>query len=390
MVDLFWLLLPVAACSGWAVANKNNQTSLFKTKKPKTSFNFNHNYIKGLNLILNDEQDKAIDVFLELFSVDSDTVETHMALGSLFRRRGEVERALRIHQNIIARPNLSAEQRLDGMIELGYDYLCAGVLDRAEAIFKDIIKQYNHNKSALKYLLDIYQQQRDWNSAIEIVSLLQFESSYNYAVNISHYYCELVDQNNDNESTAYNNIKQALKYCHNDVRANQLLADYYINTNQVKKGLKIYHKLAENNFNRLDLILPALVKYYKSHQNVNPVYLYNLITQVSVDCSQVFAITEVIDFLIEYKGFSFTSNLVAGSVNKSPKLKVIANFLELISNNNFIDNNNYSVLHDSMVKLLSTIKNYQCNNCGFKSSELLWICPSCKTWDTIFHKDFIE
>ena len=119
-------------------------------------------YLKGLNYVLNEQQDKAIDLFIRMLEVDSDTVETHLALGYLFRRRGEVDRAIRIHQNLIARPTLSEDQRSLALLELGMDYMRSGLLDRAESLFKELVNSRRYSSQAYMQLLDIYQQEKDW------------------------------------------------------------------------------------------------------------------------------------------------------------------------------------------------------------------------------------
>ena len=129
---IFWpLLLPFAALSGWYAAKKTTKNNLGSTQ------NISKGYVQGLNYILNEKPDLAIDTFIKMLDVDKDTVETHLALGGLFRRRGEVDRAIRIHQNLIARPQLSHSQRTEALMSLGNDYMCAGVYDRAERIFKE-------------------------------------------------------------------------------------------------------------------------------------------------------------------------------------------------------------------------------------------------------------
>ena len=130
MINLWPLLLPAAAWSGWWVANRNNSS-----KNTGVHNRLSREYVVGLNYLLNEQSDKAVDIFIKLLEVDSDTVETHLALGSLFRRRGEVDRAIRIHQNLIARPQLSLLQRKEALMALGQDYMSAGVFDRAERIF---------------------------------------------------------------------------------------------------------------------------------------------------------------------------------------------------------------------------------------------------------------
>ena len=390
MVELFWLLLPVAACSGWLAATKQNTTKI--TKVNHNSFKFNQKYIKGLNLILDDETDKAVDVFLDLFSVDNDTVETHMALGSLFRRRGEVERALRIHQNIIARPNLCPEQRLNGMLELGHDYLCAGVLDRAENIFRDIIKQYQNNQQALKYLLDIYQQQCDWPSAIDIALLLQKHTNNKYAKNIAHYYCELAEKkinaHDYNDSFALN--KQALRYQSDNVRANLILAGIYIKSEQVKKGLKIYFELADNSKKYLDVILPLLITSYCDFYGNKTQNLIAFIEDLIETHPHILTISEVRAFLVEVQGHNRLGILISKASEKTAKLSFIYGLLEWIGKDGFTKPENYYIFNTYIQKALSNLKKYNCVHCGFSYRQLLWLCPSCKSWDTIHHIDFYE
>src|SRR6478609_9594774 len=127
MINLWPLLLPAAAWSGWWLAHRS-----FSEKRVAVSNRLSREYVVGLNYLLNEQSDKAVDIFIKLLEVDSDTVETHLALGSLFRRRGEVDRAISIHQNLIARPQLSLLQRKEALMALGQDYMGAGVFDRAE------------------------------------------------------------------------------------------------------------------------------------------------------------------------------------------------------------------------------------------------------------------
>ena len=135
MINLWPLLLPAAAWSGWWFANRANSN-----KSADVYNKLSREYLVGLNYLLNEQPDKAVDIFIKLLEVDSDTVETHLALGSLFRRRGEVDRAIRIHQNLIARPQLSILQRKEALMALGQDYMSAGVFDRAERIFLEVVE----------------------------------------------------------------------------------------------------------------------------------------------------------------------------------------------------------------------------------------------------------
>ena len=170
-MNLLWLLLPVAALSGWWIGRRRGNSN-----KNQSSSSIYPEYFKGLNFVLNEQPDKAIEVFIRMLEVDSETVETHLALGNLFRRRGEVDRAIRIHQNLIARPTLDREQRAHALLELGMDYMRLGLLDRAEGLFLELVESDLHLNQAYTELLEIYQQEKDWENAINIARKLELIS----------------------------------------------------------------------------------------------------------------------------------------------------------------------------------------------------------------------
>ena len=179
--NLLWLLLPLAAASGWLGARIEQ-----KRRARRNAFDLPSAYFKGLNFLLNEQPDKAIEVFTQVLEVNSETVETHLALGNLFRRRGEVERAIRIHQNLIARPTLDREQRSHALLELGQDYLKAGLFDRAENLFLELAEIRLHSEQALRLLLRIYQQEKEWGKAISSARKLARLSGENMNSVIAH------------------------------------------------------------------------------------------------------------------------------------------------------------------------------------------------------------
>src|SRR5579862_1035562 len=155
--------------------------------------NIPRDYLIGLNFLLNEETDKAVDIFIKMLTVDSETVETHLAVGKLFRRRGEVDRAIRIHQNLIARPQLEKVYREQSLFELGQDYLSAGMLDRAEKIFLELVNENSHSAQALRTLLDIYQQEKAWDKAVDAAAKYESVTRQSMDHVIAHYYCELAE-----------------------------------------------------------------------------------------------------------------------------------------------------------------------------------------------------
>jgi len=166
MIELLWLLLPVAAASGWWAARR-------ELARPNGVPVRGTEYFKGLNYLIDDKPDQAIEVFTRMAGVDRGTAEIHLALGNLFRRRGEVDRAIHIHSSLIARTNLTADQRHRAMLELGEDYLRAGLFDRAERLFQELVDQPDHRAIAISRLIYIFQQEKDWRQAIDYCDRLQ-------------------------------------------------------------------------------------------------------------------------------------------------------------------------------------------------------------------------
>ena len=188
LIELLFLLLPVAAASGWWLARRDGSARRSPPEGSAPAF------LRGLNYLLDEQPDKAIDVFLELAEVDGETVETHLALGSLFRRRGEVDRAIRLHQNLIARHNLSRDQRGLALFELGQDYMRAGLLDRAELLFQELVDLGLHRERALRGLLDIFQQERDWEKCLEMAERLKPFTDRPMFREMAQYHCELAEE----------------------------------------------------------------------------------------------------------------------------------------------------------------------------------------------------
>src|SRR5918996_4151215 len=161
---LLWVLVPIAVASGWYAARLRP----FIPPGSGSPRGFSSNYFKGINYLLNEQPDKAIEALIKSLQVESDTVETHLALGNLFRRRGEVDRAICLHQNLVAQPCLDKEQRCLAILELGMDYMRSGLLDRAEGLFRELLEQEMdlYARQALRQLLDLYQLEQDWDKAI--------------------------------------------------------------------------------------------------------------------------------------------------------------------------------------------------------------------------------
>ena len=184
-IELWWLLvLPAFFVLGWVAARIDIKQLVRESRALPRS------YFKGLNFLLNEQPDQAIEAFIEAARVDPETIELHFALGNLFRRRGETDRAIRVHQNLIERDGLSAKQRLHALSELGQDYLKAGLLDRAEDIFVKL-RGTDRDDEALKNLLEIYQQEKEWAKAIAVCDAMPNHSDHLWQKEIAEFRCEM-------------------------------------------------------------------------------------------------------------------------------------------------------------------------------------------------------
>ncbi|MDH5777764.1 MAG: lipopolysaccharide assembly protein LapB [Gammaproteobacteria bacterium] len=377
--SLLFLLLPVAALSGWYMGRRE--------KPPEKDVNLkttSPTYLKGLNFLLNEQPDKAIDVFIQLLEVDSETIETHLALGSLFRRRGEVDRAIRIHQNLIARPTLNKEQRSQALFELGQDYLRAGLLDRAEALFSELITSNPHTEAALLYLIDIYQQEKDWEKAIEMSRRLEVKSGHKQFTQIAHYYCELAElaRAEGDRSRAMKLIKRALNSDSKSVRASLLEGEAYMSDENYKQAIKSFRRIEQQDINYLPEAISRLSDCYSrtGKQDEMSAYLQQLYARHK-GTPIILAMTNLVE---DQQGDDKAIEFITSSIKNAPTVRAMDRLIELnIRNTEGVEKEKLLVLKEITGKLLDAKPIYQCHICGFSSKQLYWQCPSCRNWDAI-------
>jgi len=380
--DLVFLLLPVAAAAGWWSAHRS-----IRKKTGTGNYETNPEYFRGLNYLLNEEPDKAIDVFVELLEVDNDTVETHLALGNLFRRRGEVERAIRIHQNLIARPALTRQQRAYALFELGQDYMKAGLYDRAENLFKELDEIKLHRRKALKNLLVIYEAEKDWESCLSISEKLGPLVEKTLGMQRSHYCCELAIKalSQNDLSDANKHLKHAQNEHATCIRAFQIEADIAIKESDFNTAIGLLKKAADQSPAYISEILSALLLCH-AEINIKPdlrLYLERFIEKQPHST----VLPYLIDLIKEEKGDVIAMQFLATHIKLYPSLSGLMNLLQL--NTELPDATANEILQgvkNHMQILLSKTSDYKCNHCGYIASTMHWQCPSCRSWSTIKHQ----
>ncbi len=379
MIEVLFLLLPIAAASGWWLARRE-----MRTKRDALSPT-HPDFLRGLNYLLEEQPDKAIDMFSRLTEVNGETVETHLALGSLFRRRGEVDRAIRIHQNLIARKNLGPELRGFALFELGQDYMRAGLLDRAECLFGELVELGLHRKRALYSLLDIYQQERDWPRCLEVAEQIKPLTDRPVAIEIAHYHCEIAEdaRRRGNHADAHRHLVLAQESDPDCVRAVMLEGRAALEDGEPERAFELLRRLADRHADYVPEILPLLTAALsRSGQedllglletlalgHASPALMRRLSEEIERAQGPEAALDRLTDYLAGYADLSVLERLLelqtegAGEGARSRRRTRVA--LEVTRH------------------LWARQPVYQCEQCGFQARSRHWQCPSCKRWGTL-------
>jgi lipopolysaccharide assembly protein B len=379
MLEFLLLLLPVAAASGWYAARRS-----LLSKQQHQPKEISPVYFKGLNYLLNEQPDKAIDLFIKMLEVDSDTVETHLALGSLFRRRGEVDRAIRIHQNLIARPNLSREQRAQALLELGQDYMRAGLFDRAENLFLELTEMRILNEQAYINLLEIYQQEKEWQRCLDVAAQINIARHPSLNNAIAHFYCELAEAQlrRQNTSSAESYLKRAQHVQRTHVRATLLQGEIEQARGDCKGVIKLLKRVEEQDAAYLSEVLPTIVSCYRKLGQLQELYAYLQELYARHQCTEV--MLYLADMTVETEGESAAVEAVLKHLAHHPDLKGLERLVRLnLKRGSESPRETLDVLLQAVMKLLDDQSAYQCEQCGFTAKKLHWHCPSCKTWGSI-------
>ena len=260
LAGLFLLL----AAAGWALGRFGERDEL---EDPPA---LNVDYLKGLNFLLNEQTDQALEHFLKMVRVDDKTIETHFALGSLFRRRGEVDRAIRIHQNIIARPDLGSDQRDQALYSLAQDYQKAGLLDRAENMLANLAQGSRYQVEALERLCRIYEQEKEWQKAIDAGQKLEVLSGRSLGLQIAHYYCELADRavSNGDFVAARSYVKKSQAGRPRTQRGALTRATIAQATDDSKTALRLYERVVDDASYLMTEALPRLVEIHRERDSL--------------------------------------------------------------------------------------------------------------------------
>jgi len=374
----FFLLLPIAALSGWVIGRRGGERhSDSQVSKLSTT------YFRGLNYLLNEQPDKAIELFLHIAELDKETFETQVALGHLFRRRGEVDRAIRLHQGLVQRPDLTDPQKVQALLALGEDYMRSGLLDRAETVFTELAAIDQRAPQALKHLIGIYQAERDWPKAIENATRYEQVTGEPMGRLVAQFECELAERlraAGDREG-ARAAVARAYAADSTSVRAGMIEGRLEVDAGNHAAAIRAFERAARHDPDFLPEILPALRAAYEQVGDTPGARAF--LAEMSEHYRGVAPVLALTRLVEAEEGVSAARRFLAQQLKDRPSVRGEAALIDLTLAEG---GNEAATLHELRHitdQLLVRNPAYRCSRCGFGARSHHWQCPSCKEWGTI-------
>ncbi len=375
--EVWWLVgVPIFFGLGWIAARIDIKQLLSESRSlPK-------GYFKGLNFLLNEQPDKAIDAFIEIVKLDPETADLHFALGNLFRRRGETERAIRMHQNLLLRPDLPLEQQMQARFELGQDYLKAGLLDRAEDVFRGLTET-PYSMRARRALLEIFQREKEWHQAIDAAEALQNMGAGNRSRQIAQFYCELAENQlvRTHPEKALPLLEQALEIDRMCTRATILTGDAYKAMGDIEKALDTWRRVENQNIQHTILIVRRLMDGYEEVGRLEEGI--SLLKSYLTEVSSIDMLDVLVKAVLKLQGPENANALVREELRKTPTLLGLDRLLEaqlLVVPPEV--RQEISSIRTLIQRYAHKLSHYKCHHCGFEARQFYWQCPGCHEWES--------
>lgn len=374
---LAWLMLPLGAALGWYLAQR--------WPRPQEQDRSRSEYLAGLTHLVNQDPDQAIAAFVKAVEVDDETVELHLTLGSLFRKRGEVDRALRIHENLLARPNLKPLYRNQARFELAQDFFKAGVMDRAEALFKELVAGGMFLQTSLENLVSLYEQVRDWRQALEAARQLEAVKSSSLRPLIGQYYCELSEaaRARQDPSEALRLAGRALSEHAECVRASLLQGSLHEADGDLVAAVKSYRRVPEQDPRYLGEIIEPL---RRCHEGLQDLAGYRAFLDEAEELWGHPAVVLAKAQLMQAQQQD-PSGYLMERLEQQPQWQGLELLLATVGGRAGEVAPLVEGLRRALRAVMERRPRYMCVHCGFTPGLLFWQCPRCKQWTTVVPQD---
>ena len=374
-----WWLLPIPVlffALGWIAARIDIKHLLTESRALPLS------YFRGLNFLLNEQPDKAIESFIEVVKVDPQTIDLHFALGSLFRRQGEIDRAIRMHQNLLDRPDLPRDRRETATFELAQDFHRAGLLDRAEDLFVKLDNTpYEH--AAQGFLLAIYETEKDWPKAIAITRRMEAVSKTPHYKEIAHYHCELAQAAllKSDFAVARTEVDLALAEYRACARATMLAGDIEAQQGRNNEAIDTWARIESQNPAFLALVAERVANAYAKVGNA--AQGVRVLASWQSNYPSLDLMNALFSLTLAHEGARPAAELVKSELARSPTLLGLDRLLEAQLLDAPAERRHDLELVKGLVgQHIKRLGLYRCEQCAFRARQYYWRCPGCQKWET--------
>ncbi len=379
---LLFFLLFLALALGWWLGRKERRR---KSPPPGTTGELSREYFVGLNYLLNEQPDAAIETFIKALEVNSDTIETHIALGNLFRSRGESDKAVRVHQNLFARPSLTKDQAARVQLELAKDFMAAGLLDRAERLLSELTGLTTETGQASQLLLvDLYEREKEWQKAIHTISPAMLKENLQLRKAAAHYACELaaLQLGKSNFAPARKLLKQAAAFDAACIRATLLMAQLELQSGSAKAAIRILLRIPEQDPAYIPTMLQTLVDAYQLLDQ--PKELMETLEKILAEHNYTSVLIHLAEILMQKGRHQEALEKVDYYMLREGSLKGVDYLINLyLHQAGGEERAHLLTLRNLTHQLLQQKPEHRCGSCGFESKQLYWQCPKCREWGSI-------
>lgn len=378
MLELLFLLLPVAAGYGWVMG----RNSVRQAQRKSSSILTKH-YFKGLNFLLSDQPDKAVDTLIKMIDVNTANVETHISMGNFFRHRGELDRAIKIHQTLVSRDELDENLKAEALYELGRDYALAGFLERAESTFLKLLQSEGYYIQAQTQLFGIYQTTKEWERAIELAERMMQNNgdSDELCHRLSHLYCEQALILKDDYAAAQKLLQKAINADEHAIRPWLILAEFAIDKSEIAQAEGYLKQIPLRDITWFSEAVPLLQKCAEASGDTQT--LESLLEEYVSQCATAYLAK--VKLLANQNSVESASDFLLQQLQKSPTMRGFHTLLGLYIENPALlsKDGSLSLLQKLVEAQLLQRPKYRCSSCGFSGRKVHWLCPSCKSWGSM-------
>lgn len=386
MTELLVLLVPLGVAYGWYMGRRS-----VRLEQRRRQLKNSESYVTGLNYLLADQSDKAIDLFIQAIEVDRQTIDTHFAVATLFRRRGELDRAIRLHSNLLARPSLPQEFRELAALELADDYLSAGVVDRAEQLLLELLDNQAHIARAGERLLRIYEQSHDWQRSLAMADKYRLAREPALRETVFHHQCERLENELASQSGADLSalLREAEKLLPDHPRLILLKANIAHHQHQPQLEVTALRRLVQREPDLAAVALPRLMALLDAagDEAAATEFVQSLLGQGGATVNLTWA-----GLLAKRNGDAAAREFLLTGLRQRPNLRAFKQLVRLCeqAGNDDADRQRWQMIASLLEDYLAGSGRFQCRQCGFTSPQLLWHCPACHRWNTIRPKQGLE